>query len=81
MKTSSNKKNVQSDDWVQIELNSGVLHNINMSLVEEVTFYPIIAGEPALAIFYPSGRELELRGEKATAAWNLINSVRASRLS
>lgn len=72
MKTAPNKKIPQTSDWVQVEQESAVC-NINLNLVEEVSFFPDIAGEPAISIHYASGRTREIRGEQARSLWHLVN--------
>jgi hypothetical protein len=78
MKSSPNEKNTQSPDWVQFKDQQGTVHHINLNKVEEVAFYPSIAGKPGITIFYSSGRKLEFTGAEAEIVWSLINSARAS---
>ena len=73
IKTSQDKKNPQSSDWVQVQDAQNTTCNINLNLVEEVKFYPDIAGEPSVTIFYASGRQEDISGEQAYLLWKLVN--------
>jgi pyruvate/2-oxoglutarate dehydrogenase complex dihydrolipoamide acyltransferase (E2) component len=70
----------QSNHWVQFKDQQGTVHHINLNKVEEVAFYPSIAGKPGITIFYSSGRKLEFGGAEAEIVWSLINAVRAPHL-
>jgi hypothetical protein len=73
MKTSPNKNIPQSSDWLQIQEDNGVIRNINLNQIAEISFYPSKVGESTVSIHYTSGRTVEFKGKVAEALWKLVN--------